>query len=133
MADFNRNSNFKRSSGRSPRGRDSGGFGGRRDSGRRFNDRDSEPFERRSSGRSGSFDRDMHKVICNKCGEKCEVPFKPSGDKPVYCNECFRNSENNPRSNRSDEHRAERPDQNNEKFDEINQKLDRILKALQLD
>lgn len=34
--------------------------------------------------------REMHKATCAKCGKECEVPFKPSGDKPVYCKECYR-------------------------------------------
>ena len=33
--------------------------------------------------------REMHKAICSECGKTCEVPFKPTGDKPVYCNDCF--------------------------------------------
>lgn len=24
-----------------------------------------------------------------KCGKEARVPFKPSGDRPVYCSECF--------------------------------------------
>lgn len=37
------------------------------------------------------FDRfkKMHKATCDKCKKECEVPFKPSGDKPVYCKDCF--------------------------------------------
>jgi len=31
----------------------------------------------------------MHEAICAECGQKCEVPFKPTGDKPVYCTNCF--------------------------------------------
>ncbi len=61
--------NFKRNN-RSGGRRDSGGFGGR------------------SSGRP-----EMHKVICSTCGKDCEVPFKPSGDKPVFCNDCFKGKE----------------------------------------
>lgn len=34
--------------------------------------------------------REMHKAICAKCKQECEVPFKPSGDRPVFCKECFR-------------------------------------------
>lgn len=33
--------------------------------------------------------REMHKVTCSECKKECEVPFKPVGDKPVYCKECF--------------------------------------------
>ena len=41
-------------------------------------------FERRDN-----FKRKMYKAICSDCGKECEVPFKPSGDRPVYCRECF--------------------------------------------
>ncbi|MBN1544478.1 DNA-directed RNA polymerase [Candidatus Woesearchaeota archaeon] len=34
--------------------------------------------------------REMHKAVCSECGQECEVPFKPSGDKPVFCKECYR-------------------------------------------
>lgn len=34
--------------------------------------------------------REMHKVTCSECGEECEVPFKPTEGKPVYCKECYR-------------------------------------------
>jgi len=33
--------------------------------------------------------RPMFKVVCADCGKNTEVPFKPSGDRPVYCKECF--------------------------------------------
>jgi len=33
--------------------------------------------------------REMHKATCADCGKECEVPFKPSGDRPIYCKECF--------------------------------------------
>ena len=32
--------------------------------------------------------REMHKAVCADCGKDCEVPFKPSGERPVYCREC---------------------------------------------
>ena len=31
----------------------------------------------------------MHKAICSECGNSCEVPFRPTGDKPIFCNDCF--------------------------------------------
>jgi CxxC-x17-CxxC domain-containing protein len=31
----------------------------------------------------------MFEASCNKCGNKCEVPFLPNGKKPVYCRDCF--------------------------------------------
>jgi CxxC-x17-CxxC domain-containing protein len=33
--------------------------------------------------------RPMYAVICFECGKDCEIPFKPIGDRPVYCRECF--------------------------------------------
>ena len=62
MSDFNRG----------PRGSGGGGggrsFGGPRDFG----------------------PREMHKATCSDCGQECEVPFKPTEGKPVYCKECYR-------------------------------------------
>lgn len=34
--------------------------------------------------------REMHKAVCSECGQECEVPFKPTEGKPVFCKECFR-------------------------------------------
>lgn len=38
--------------------------------------------------------RPMHKAICADCGRDCEVPFKPSAGRPVYCKECFTRRKN---------------------------------------
>ena len=40
-------------------------------------------------GGYGGSPREMHKATCAECQKECEVPFKPSGDRPVYCKECF--------------------------------------------
>ena len=58
----------------------------------------------RSSGRSSGrgFDRnrgsrqnvEMTKVTCSTCKAKCEVPFKPTSSKPVYCSDCFSQNRN---------------------------------------
>jgi len=34
-------------------------------------------------------ERVLHKAICADCNKSCDVPFKPTGDRPVYCKECF--------------------------------------------
>ncbi|MCH8906307.1 MAG: hypothetical protein IH840_04380 [Candidatus Heimdallarchaeota archaeon] len=31
----------------------------------------------------------MHDVICSDCKKETQVPFKPDGDRPVYCQDCF--------------------------------------------
>lgn len=33
--------------------------------------------------------RVMHTAICADCKKECTIPFKPSGDRPVYCQDCF--------------------------------------------
>ncbi len=33
--------------------------------------------------------REMFSVTCSSCGQEAQVPFQPSGDKPVYCSSCF--------------------------------------------
>ncbi|MCY4415641.1 MAG: zinc-ribbon domain containing protein [Chloroflexi bacterium] len=38
-------------------------------------------------GRDG---REMHPVVCAECGTNTTVPFRPRGDRPVYCSDCFR-------------------------------------------
>ena len=51
----------------------------------------------RSGGRDdrsgGREDRQMHRATCADCGKSCEVPFKPTGGKPVYCSNCFQREE----------------------------------------
>ena len=41
------------------------------------------------SDRRGGFSKEMFEAVCSECGDKCEVPFRPTGDKPVYCSNCF--------------------------------------------
>ncbi|MGE5416106.1 MAG: zinc-ribbon domain containing protein [Acidobacteriota bacterium] len=42
-------------------------------------------------GRSGfSGEREMHEATCASCGCDTKVPFRPSGDRPVYCSDCYR-------------------------------------------
>ena len=34
-------------------------------------------------------DRVLYEAICADCSKVCEVPFKPTEDRAVYCKECF--------------------------------------------
>ncbi len=34
-------------------------------------------------------ERVLHKAVCADCHKDCEIPFKPTGERPVYCKECF--------------------------------------------
>ena len=52
---------------------------------------------RRSEQRSGGFDsgpREMDPITCAECGNEAMVPFRPRGDRPVYCSDCFSNQRN---------------------------------------
>jgi len=40
-------------------------------------------------GGGGGGPRQMFPATCAQCGKQTEVPFKPSGSRPVYCRECF--------------------------------------------
>ncbi len=40
-------------------------------------------------GRGFGGPRTMHKATCSDCGNECEVPFKPTDGRPVYCRDCF--------------------------------------------
>lgn len=110
-------------------GRDSR-FGGRRDdrrsSGRNFNNRGF------SGGRDSGF-REKFDAICDECGNSCQVPFRPSGDKPVYCDACFGKNKGRD-SGHGDRHsggsRGDGSGQNKEQFNSINAKLDQILSIL---
>ncbi|MBI4497620.1 MAG: zinc-ribbon domain containing protein [Chloroflexi bacterium] len=33
--------------------------------------------------------REMYPAVCAQCGKETQVPFLPSGEKPVYCSDCF--------------------------------------------
>jgi CxxC-x17-CxxC domain-containing protein len=58
---------------------------------RNFNRGGSSDGPRRSFNRFRSFDgpREMHKAVCSECKQECEVPFKPTEGRPVFCKDCF--------------------------------------------
>jgi CxxC-x17-CxxC domain-containing protein len=33
--------------------------------------------------------REMFSATCSSCGREAQVPFQPTGSKPVYCSDCF--------------------------------------------
>jgi len=127
MGYFNRDSGNR--GGRDNRG-GGRGFGGGRDRGGRGD---------RPSFRD-DVPREMFKTVCSNCGKDCEVPFKPTSGKPVYCSDCFekmggRNSDvrsERPERNRSDfSNRPHAPVIDNSKqLEELNKKLDKIIELL---
>lgn len=59
-----------------------------------MNDYDDDSSNSSSGGdnRQGGFsdNREKHTAVCSECGQECEVPFKPTEGRPIYCNECFK-------------------------------------------
>ena len=96
------------------RGNDRGGFGGR------------------------SHDRpEMYPATCTKCHQPCEVPFKPYGNKPVFCSDCFKRDDDRPstkpafeRSSGGYSPDAKNAEKMKEQFNILNAKLDIIIKVL---
>ncbi len=99
------------------RDRNSGGRFGRD---RNFRE---DSFERRSSERKPL---ELHEVTCDKCGKQTEVPFKPKGDKPVYCRECFGGKPSERREG------GQGNSDVSTQLAEINRKLDKIMKNLDI-
>jgi CxxC-x17-CxxC domain-containing protein len=40
-------------------------------------------------GGGGGYSRQMYSATCSSCGKEAQVPFEPSGDRPVYCRDCY--------------------------------------------
>jgi len=59
---------------------------------------------------SGPRKRAYARVICADCNKECEVPFKPSGDRPIYCKECFSKRKEGKLFNANRDKRSEKRD-----------------------
>ncbi len=102
------------------------GFGGAR----RFGGRDDGP-------------KRMYSAVCSDCGRDCEVPFRPTNGKPVYCSDCFSKNKsqsanrggrgfgNNQRDNRGrDGGEVVNLSAVKDQLELLNRKLDEIMKVL---
>lgn len=116
----------------------SGFQGGKnRDSGRpNFGGRDFKGGGNRDNGQT-----QMFSATCSNCRKQCEVPFRPSGEKPVYCRECFmKKRESAPRGplreavspdfSRKSQGASARPDDILRELRAISSKLDLVLQKL---
>ncbi|CAN0137018.1 unnamed protein product, partial [Phaeothamnion confervicola] len=66
-----------------------GGGGGFSDRGPRSFGSDSGFGGGGGGGFGGGMRREMHSAICAECGKETQVPFVPSGARPVYCRDCY--------------------------------------------
>ena len=102
-----------------------GGFGG---------DRGNSGFSRGGFGGGGGGNRgfggpkEMFRAVCDECGRDCEVPFRPTGEKPVYCSSCF---EKGGQAGQKPPQRMSQPTESyKEEFKQLQAKLDRLIDLL---
>jgi len=122
MGNFEDNRNSGRSRDRQGSGNRGGGYsGGNRD---------------RGGNRGGGFNRssgpsEMHNVICDQCKAECQVPFKPSNNKPVLCSNCFSKAKGSDRGGSRNNSSVAQGGVSQEQFNQLNTKLDKIINILQ--
>ena len=98
--------------------------------------------DRGFGGDRGGFGRDrnserrnveMYDATCSKCNKKCQVPFRPTGSKPVFCSECF--GQQGDRMDRGNfvqrNNNFQASSNSNVDLSGINAKLDKIIAILQ--
>lgn len=86
----------------------------------------------------------LHRATCSTCGQNCEVPFRPSEDRPVFCKNCFDKNDSSAKGGRFDKrdtpsrsfsapvHQAPDPriDNLQKQVENLSYKLDKVLKLL---
>lgn len=78
MGNFDRGRGGSRDGNRDGRDRDR--------SGNRDGNRERRPFRRNFDSRPV----EKHKAICSACKKECEVPFKPTEGREVFCQDCYK-------------------------------------------
>lgn len=83
-------------------------------------------FGDRDSGRQMFDEKRLYEAVCDTCGNNCEVPFRPTGEKPIYCRQCFVKPEG-----RTQTFSTQKPSEDyKDHFRMINKKLDTLLALL---
>ncbi len=87
------------------------------------NERSDRKFQSRDSRKRSFDDRDSVRfdTVCDKCGKDCEVPFRPTKGKPIYCDDCFGSN------------KEKDTDHLKKDIENLNTKLDKILEILMSD
>ena len=96
-------------------------------------------FGKRDFGKANFEDRQMFEAICADCGKGCQVPFRPSGEKPVFCRDCFGMKKEGgfgagkpgPSMGNKGNFEPRKPDRTSEQLEKMNAKLERMLKLLE--
>ncbi|MDD2680976.1 MAG: hypothetical protein PHE20_02605 [Patescibacteria group bacterium] len=92
---------------------------------RSFSGRDRE-FSAPTNNRERDFSapKAMFKAVCQECHNECEVPFRPTAGKPIFCSDCFHGSESNTKRP------AKAEAMSNDQLNSLNAKLDKIIALL---
>lgn len=102
-------------------------------------------FEKRSYGGAGGAGRsfgggrtggglELFDVTCAQCGTHTQVPFKPTGERPVLCRDCFKGGDSGPRdAPRSAPRGNAGGGDSSRELREISEKLDKIMRALDIE
>lgn len=71
----------------------------------------------------------MFNARCAQCGDSCEVPFRPSGERPVFCKNCFGDKRDAPAS--KPQMADKRIDDLKRQIDSLHKKMDTIVRLLE--
>lgn len=78
----------------------------------------------------------MFSATCKQCGKDCEVPFRPTGSRPIFCSTCFDKQEKSGASRMGEKSYQTHGsgdrglEQLQRQVELMNAKLDKILKAI---
>jgi CxxC-x17-CxxC domain-containing protein len=100
----------------------------------------------RTGGRSSGQVQELFSATCSACQKSCEVPFRPNGEKPVYCSACFgkMRDDNDRGGDRNDNYHSDRREkpafsksdrpayQANNNFDAVREERNKDLEAIRL-
>ena len=76
----------------------------------------------------GPRERTFTKAVCADCNKECEIPFKPSGDRPVYCKDCFAGRKKENLFNSGPNKRSEGRDFSRDRYSGKRQRVDKKKK-----
>jgi CxxC-x17-CxxC domain-containing protein len=123
-------------------------FGGNRGGSRFGGDRGGRP----SFGGRDNREKEMHSAVCTECKKDCEVPFRPTNGKPIFCKDCFSRQDGGDRGERGGDRgprrdfndRDSRPSFEKRSFDApktdegvknqleaINSKLEKLIRSIE--
>lgn len=96
--------------------------------------------------RGGGAPGGMHPAVCSDCGDECEVPFRPTGERPIFCGKCFGAKKGDYEGSRAPQRDYDRPSftprpsapaastdngATTRELQNVNAKLDQLIRAVE--